>query len=177
MVFVGIAYLMHNPWPQLSWTQYQNMGIICFIDLLSQVYFVRAIVCLLVCLFKRLDLLILSRIVRMVCLWNLCFKACSIFLPWPLFKTMPFGGVVRIYSFLWHFCFQAMVMYGQLKVGGGLYVVLYSSCTVWTAVLCRCLLGKILRKRQWMGVAEVWWETWKEALRHKFWHYVKYSDW
>eukprot|EP00667_Euglena_gracilis_P009118 EG_transcript_9250 len=85
MVFVGIAYLMHNPWPQLSWTQYQNMGIICFIDLLS----------------------------------------------------------------------QAMVMYGQLKVGGGLYVVLYSSCTVWTAVLCRCLLGKILRKRQWMGVAEV----------------------
>eukprot|EP00668_Euglena_longa_P016651 GGOE01020939.1.p1 GENE.GGOE01020939.1~~GGOE01020939.1.p1 ORF type:complete len:371 (-),score=83.17 GGOE01020939.1:479-1591(-) len=85
MIFVGIVYLFYNPWPQLSWTQYKKMGMICLVDLLS----------------------------------------------------------------------QAMVMFGQLKVGGGLYVVLYSSCTVWTAVLCRCLLGKVLRKRQWMGVAEV----------------------
>lgn len=85
MVFVGLLYLLRNPWPSLTWKQYRNMGIICSFDLLS----------------------------------------------------------------------QAMVMYGQLKVGGGLYVVLYSSCTVWTALLSRFLLGRRLRKQQWMGVAEV----------------------
>ena len=49
-----------------------------------------------------------------------------------------------------------MVMFGQLKVGGGLYVLTYSSAMVWTALLSVFLLGKKLHYQQWMGVIEVW---------------------
>ena len=36
-----------------------------------------------------------------------------------------------------------------------MYVVLYSSCTVWTAILSRILLHKQLTFQQWLAVLEV----------------------
>ena len=50
---------------------------------------------------------------------------------------------------------QQMVMFGQLKVGGGLYVLLYSSSMVWTAVLAQFVLKRELHYQQWMAVMEV----------------------
>eukprot|EP00669_Euglena_mutabilis_P003327 TRINITY_DN14275_c0_g1_i1.p1 TRINITY_DN14275_c0_g1~~TRINITY_DN14275_c0_g1_i1.p1 ORF type:complete len:364 (-),score=87.76 TRINITY_DN14275_c0_g1_i1:193-1284(-) len=73
--------------------------------------------------------------------------------PWPRLTRGQYRNMAVVC--LLDLLSQALVMYGQLKVGGGLYVVLYSSCTVWTAVLSRLLLGKVLHRQQWIGVAEV----------------------
>eukprot|EP00667_Euglena_gracilis_P014300 EG_transcript_14808 len=73
--------------------------------------------------------------------------------PWPklTWRQYRFVGLVCLIDVL----AQSMVMYGQLKVGGGLYVLLYSSSMVWTAVLSHFALGKELHYQQWIAVAEV----------------------
>jgi len=43
-------------------------------------------------------------------------------------------------------------MVGQLRVSSNLFVVLYSSCTCWTALLSRFMLGKHLATMQWVGI-------------------------
>ena len=46
-------------------------------------------------------------------------------------------------------------MFGQLKVGGGLFVLLYSSSMVWTALLSHFVLRRPLTYQQWTAVLEV----------------------
>ena len=48
---------------------------------------------------------------------------------------------------------SALIMVGLLSVGSGVFVVIYSSVTAWTALLSRCVLGTRLRWQQWCGVA------------------------
>ena len=50
-------------------------------------------------------------------------------------------------------CSGVLVMMGLLVVGSGVYVVIYSSCTAWTAVLSRLFLRRRLARMQWLGVA------------------------
>lgn len=42
---------------------------------------------------------------------------------------------------------------GLMLVGSGVYVIMYSSCTAWVAILSRALLGKRLPTLRWLGVA------------------------
>jgi hypothetical protein len=39
-----------------------------------------------------------------------------------------------------------------ILVGGGVFVVFYSSCTLWTAVLSYCVSGKELSRTEWGGI-------------------------
>jgi drug/metabolite transporter (DMT)-like permease len=73
--------------------------------------------------------------------------------PWPQLSQVQYRNMLIVCAI--DLVSQALVMYGQLKVGGGLYVVLYSSCTVWTAILSRILLHKQLTFQQWLAVLEV----------------------
>ena len=49
-------------------------------------------------------------------------------------------------------CSGLLVMIGLLSVGSGMYVIIYSSCTAWTAVISRVFLGKRLHPLQAIGV-------------------------
>lgn len=49
-------------------------------------------------------------------------------------------------------CSGVLVMMGLLVVGSGVYVVIYSSCTAWTAVLSHLFLRRRLTRMQWLGV-------------------------
>eukprot|EP00669_Euglena_mutabilis_P013566 TRINITY_DN8539_c0_g1_i1.p1 TRINITY_DN8539_c0_g1~~TRINITY_DN8539_c0_g1_i1.p1 ORF type:complete len:403 (+),score=124.32 TRINITY_DN8539_c0_g1_i1:80-1288(+) len=73
--------------------------------------------------------------------------------PWPTMCRRQYRVVALVCSV--DVLAQSMVMYGQLKVGGGLYVLLYSSSMVWTAVLAHFVLGRELHPQQWVGVGEV----------------------
>jgi len=48
-----------------------------------------------------------------------------------------------------------MLTFGLLQTGGGVFVVLYNSCPMWTALLTWCVLGRRLGAMQLAGVAAV----------------------
>jgi drug/metabolite transporter (DMT)-like permease len=39
-----------------------------------------------------------------------------------------------------------------ILVGGGVFVVFYSSCTLWTAMISYCVSGKVLSGKEWAGI-------------------------
>jgi hypothetical protein len=47
---------------------------------------------------------------------------------------------------------STLILLGLLLVGSGIYVVMYSSTTLWTACIASCAGTATLSRRQWMGV-------------------------
>lgn len=50
------------------------------------------------------------------------------------------------------FASGALLLLGQLRTGANVFVVLYSSCTAFTAVFSHFLMGKRLVLQQWAAV-------------------------
>ena len=50
---------------------------------------------------------------------------------------------------------QGLCQYGLAVAGSSLYIVIYSSCTMWIAIESRVIIGRRLASFQWIGCAIV----------------------
>ena len=71
-------------------------------------------------------------------------------LPWsaPLWRRLCTIAAVDFFS-------GFLLFQGQLSIGSNLYVVLYASCTLWTALLSRWLLRRPLSNSHWVAIVTI----------------------
>lgn len=69
-------------------------------------------------------------------------------LPWRILARTAFVAVIDIVA-------QTMNYTGSTMAGPTIFAIIYSSVTVWTAILSRFLLGRIMDRSQWIGVVLV----------------------
>ena len=71
-------------------------------------------------------------------------------LPWTVSLWRRLGAVAVV-----DFFSGFLIIQGQLNIPSNLFVVLYASCTLWTALLSRCILRRSLARLQWIAIIAI----------------------